>query len=224
MMMFLLLPVVPIMFFVNCFFASSNFHNCCSHPWFFFCLRRVQRPIAKYEETSSGSLEKDPEAKEVKLYVRVSGEIPSNASDKKNESTTAFRCAIDQQDVQREERVFFHPSSSMFGVGKFRCPWLVYHDLMRTSKPYLRGVTECSAYALLLFGGNIEVQASNNLIILDDWVRLSASARIGALIGGLRQKVDDLLLAKVANPTWNITESDEIQLVIELLLSDRLSG
>lgn len=185
------------------------------------CLCRVQRPVAKYQETSSGSLETEAEAKEVKLYVRVSGEMPSNAFCKKNEKTTN---SVDQFDTRREERVFIHPSSSIFGVGKFSCPWLVYHDLMRTSKPFVRGATECSSYALLLFGGEIEVQASNNLIIIDDWVRLSASARIGALIAGLRQKVDDLLLAKVANPTLNIAQSDEIQLVVKLLLGDGLSS
>ncbi len=185
----------------------------------------MQRPVAKYQETLSGSLEKEVEAKEVKLYVRVvSGEIPSNASCKKNENTTLTTCSIDQFDTRREERVFIHPSSSIFGVGKFACPWLVYHDMMRTSKPFIRGATECSAYALLLFGGDIEVQASNNLIIIDDWVRLSASARIGALVAGLRQKVDDLLLAKVANPTLNIAQSDEIQLVVKLLLGDGLSS
>lgn len=118
--------------------------------------------------------------------------------------------------------MFFHPSSFNFGVGKFSCPWLVFHDLVRTSKPFLRGATECSAYALLLFGGDIEVQASKNLIVVDNWVRLSASARIGALVGGLRQKVDDLLLAKVANPSLNITESDEMKLVIKLLIGDGL--
>ena len=177
---------------------------------FFF---RVQRPIAKYHETLSGALEKDAEAKEVKLFVRTSG-LDTKMNEENSNSSSI--------DATKEERVFFHPSSSNFAVGKFSCPWFVYHDLVRTSKPFLRDATECSAYALLLFGGDIEVQASNNLILVDNWVRLSASTRIGALIGGIRRKLDDLLLAKVADPSLDITRSAEIKTVVKLLVGDGL--
>ena len=51
----------------------------------------------------------------------------------------------------KEHRVFIHPSSGLFNVGNFSCPWLVYNSIVKTSKPFLRDATECSAYALLLF-------------------------------------------------------------------------
>ena len=75
--------------------------------------------------------------------------------------------------------------------------------------------TECNSYSLLLFGGSMEVQASRGLIVLDDWIRLSANARIGSLIGGLRQKVDELLHQKVADPSLDITDSIEMKLITE---------
>jgi hypothetical protein len=43
-------------------------------------------------------------------------------------------------------------------VGNFSCPWLVYNCIVKTSKPFLRDATECSAYAPLLFGGVLDVE------------------------------------------------------------------
>lgn len=80
-----------------------------------------------------------------------------------------------------EERVFVHPSSANFSVGQYSCPWMVYYQLVRTSKPFMRDVTECSKYDLLLFGGSIEVLAADGLIVVDNYVRMSANARIGEL-------------------------------------------
>jgi ATP-dependent RNA helicase DHX57 len=114
-----------------------------------------------------------------------------------------------------EERVFIHPSSNNFAVGSFSCPWIVYHRLIRTSKAFISDATECNPYSLLLFGGTMEVQASKGLILLDDWIRLSANARIGSLIGGLRRRVDELLELKVTDPSMDIAGSTEMELITE---------
>lgn len=166
-------------------------------------LVRVQRPVAKYAETSEGAIEKEGVAKELRFYIRV--------------ESTGHR-----QPDATEERVFMHPSSMNFSVGSYNCPWLVYHDLMHTSKAFLRDATECSAYSLLLFGGKLEVQASKDLILIDDWVRLAANARIGALVGGLRRKVDELLSKKIVDPAFNIAATLEMKLIVNLLVSDGL--
>lgn len=168
-------------------------------------LVRVQRPVAKYSETSEGAVEKDGVARELRFYIRV-------------QST-----GQNQQDPT-EERVFMHPSSMNFSVGSYNCPWLVYHELMCTSKAFLREATECSAYSLLLFGGKLEVQASKDLICIDDWVRLAANARIGALVGGLRRKVDELLSKKIENPAFDIAATLEMKLIVNLLVSDGLGN
>lgn len=59
------------------------------------------------------------------------------------------------------------------------------------------------------------MQASKGLIILDGWIRLSANARIGSLIRGLRQRVDELLELKVADPSMDIAGSTEMKLITE---------
>jgi len=73
-------------------------------------------------------------------------------------------------------------------VGSYSYPWLVYHRLMQTLKAFLSDATE---------------------------IRLSANARIGSLIGGLRQKVDELLEQKISNPSLNVTGSTEMNLITE---------
>lgn len=114
-----------------------------------------------------------------------------------------------------EERVFIHPSSLNFIVGTFSCPWLVYHRLIHTSKAFVSDATECNPYSLLLFGGPMEVQASKGLIVLDNWIQLSANARIGSLIGGLRKKVDDLLELKISHPSVDISDATDMKLITE---------
>ncbi|KAL7550933.1 hypothetical protein ACHAWF_014139 [Thalassiosira exigua] len=170
---------------------------------------RVQRPSTKYTETVEGSIEKEGKAKELKFFIRGGIDNVSESKGEKNISGS-----------MNQERVFIHPSSNNFVVGSYSCPWLVYHRLVRTSKPFVSDATECNPYALLLFGGSMEVQASKGLIVLDDWIRLSANARIGSLIGGLRQKVDELLMQKVANPSLDITSASEMNLITDLLRHD----
>ena len=120
----------------------------------------------------------------------------------------------------KDERVFIHPSSFNFSVGNYYCPWLVFHSMVRTSKPFLRDVSECSAYSLLLFGGDIVVKATDGIVVIDDWVKLDAKARIGSLIGGLRQRVDDLLAKKIEDPSFEIANTNEMKLIVQLLISD----
>ena len=171
----------------------------------------MHRAPTKYAETSEGAVEKAGIAKELKFYTR-GGNDDSDAT----KNTMKFYHGVP------EERVFVHPSSANFSVGNYSCPWLVYYQLVRTSKPFMRDVTECSNYDLLLFGGKVEVIAAEGLIVVDDYVRMSANARIAALIGGLRRKVDDLLSKKISNPSYDVVNSLEMKLIVKLLRTDGL--
>lgn len=174
---------------------------------------RVQRSSTKYEETVEGAVKKDGNAKELKFFTR---------SDIHGDKDTEDMRITKYYHNIAEERVFIHPSSANFSVGDYSCPWLVFHELVRTSKPFLRDANECNIYDLLLFGGNLQVSSSEGVIIIDDYVRLSANARIGALIGGLRRKVDEVLSQKVANPALEVEKSVEMRLIVKLLKTDGL--
>jgi ATP-dependent RNA helicase DHX57 len=172
-------------------------------------LVKVVRPATKYDDTAEGARLRDGEAREHKFFIRVDGNsLTDNGGGSAGKSN--------------DERVFIHPSSSMFSVGTYGCPWLVFHSMVRTSKPFLRDATECSAYSLLLFGGDLTVETRNNVILVDSWVRLSANARIGALIQGLRSKIDVLLQSKIDNPDTSISDTPEMELILKLLITDGL--
>jgi ATP-dependent RNA helicase DHX57 len=167
-------------------------------------LVKVRRPATKYQETAEGAREKDGEAKELSFFVRTDDAI--------DEATGRVK----------DERVFIHPSSINFHNGNYSCPFLVYHSMVRTSKPFLRDVTECSAYALLLFGGELEIKASKGVVIVDGWVELAANARIGSLMGGLRRRMDSLLTDKIKDPSMDISTCDEMKLIVKLIVTDGL--
>jgi ATP-dependent RNA helicase DHX57 len=130
---------------------------------------RVQKPTTKYTETVEGAVAKDGVSKELKFFIRE-GETNDTKKSKEQDQ---------YHNPNGEKRVFIHPSSSNFSVGQFSCPWLVYHRFIQTSKAFISDSTECNAYALLMFGGSMNVQASKGLIVLDDWMTLSANPRIG---------------------------------------------
>jgi ATP-dependent RNA helicase DHX57 len=159
-------------------------------------LVKVRRPATKYHETAEGAKEIDGLAKELAFFIRGS--------------------------LDKEERVFIHPSSINFAKGNYGCPFLVYNSMVRTSKPFLRDVTECSAYALLLFGGELQIQASKDTVVVDNWAELSANARIGSLIGGLRKRIDSLLAKKIVNPVIDASSFPEMKLVIKLIRTEGL--
>jgi Oligonucleotide/oligosaccharide-binding (OB)-fold len=132
-----------------------------------------------------GAKEKDGEARELKFFVRT-----DSPDDESNAATPpAARGNNGGGRYPNEERVFIHPSSANFSTGAYSCPWLVYHSLVRTSKAFLRDVTECNVYTLLLFGGKLDVVASEGVATVDQWCKLGANARIGSLMAGLRAKV-----------------------------------
>lgn len=102
---------------------------------------RVHRPTTKYTETVEGAVEKAGVARELKFFIRGADSEDNSVGNKQEGEVSKYR----GYNGVSEERVFVHPSSSTFSVGSYNCPWLVYFDLIRTSKAFLRDATECSA-------------------------------------------------------------------------------
>ncbi|XP_053396907.1 ATP-dependent RNA helicase dhx29-like [Mercenaria mercenaria] len=99
--------------------------------------------------------------------------------------------------------------------------WLVFHEKVKSSKIYLRDTTLVSAFPLLLFGGEINVQHTEQLLTVDDRIKYKAYAKTGVIFKELRKLLDDLLARKLEDPSLD-TESDNlIKLIEELLVSER---
>lgn len=133
---------------------------------------RIQMPDKKYIASMSGAKELDPEAKTIKYFNEENG------------------------------RVFVHPSSVLFDAQAFSgsATFASYFTKMETSKTFIRDLTPLNAYALLLFGGPIEVATSGVGIVVDGWLKLKGWARIGVLASRLRALLDDELRKRIDLP------------------------
>lgn len=116
--------------------------------------------------------------------------------------------------------MFLHPASFCFHTGDYRGPWLAYHDLVNTSKPFLRDVTSVPLLALLMLGGELRVSHEGNryrtssskeeLSVIEvgnsGWVKCKGNARDATLVKYLRKGIDQLLVDKFENPYMAVAE------------------
>ena len=178
-------------------------------------LVRVERSSIKYDETSGGAVEREGDAKELKFFLRAT---PDNGI---VDSGAEFRAPQSYHGVP-QQRVFIHPSSMNHSTGNYSCPWLVNHSIVTTSKPFLRDVCEATGFGLLLFGGSLEVKPSEELLVVGGWARMAAPPRIGVLVGGLRKKMDELLMEKVKNVDFDLSAGSVMKLVVKLVQGEGL--
>ncbi|BFZ23488.1 hypothetical protein BsWGS_26527 [Bradybaena similaris] len=99
--------------------------------------------------------------------------------------------------------------------------WLVYHEKIRLSRVYLRDTTVVSPYALLLFGGAIDVQHTQRVVSLDNWIKFKAVAKTGVIFKEVRILLADLLERKLQEPSLNILGSHLVSLLKELIKSEK---
>jgi ATP-dependent RNA helicase DHX57 len=153
-------------------------------------LLRVDHPAAKYQKVLGGAVETQGEAVKVRFFDREKG------------------------------RVFLHPSSINFTCGKFESGWLVYSDLVQTSKVFVREASMVPVYAVLLFGGEVSVHHGEGLVRVDGWATFKAPARIAVLVRELRAEVAALLGKKVVDPGLDVGRSRVVEAMHHLLSTD----
>ena len=119
-----------------------------------------------------------------------------------------------------------HPSSVNRGIGSDRkptYPFMVYHEKMRTARVYLRDSTVVAPEALLLFGGNLEVQHANARVIMDDWIKFRCDAPVAVLLKYLRFALDDDFARRIQSTgksRWGDEDEDDIIVTIRRILDD----
>ena len=79
---------------------------------------------------------------------------------------------------------------------------------MRTSRTFLRDCTVVSPMALLLFGGELAVVHEGGYALIDNWIRIRASAPTAVLVKQLRAALDALLEKKVRVPFSCLSMTD----------------
>ena len=147
-------------------------------------IAEISFPSKKYIASMSGAKELDPEAKMIKYFAEPISSPPSELSG---------------GGPADSGRVFVHPSSVLFSAQSFTgsAAYISYFTKMATSKTFIRDLTPLNAYALLLFGGKIEVDVQGGGMLVDEWLRLRGWARIGVLVSRLRGLVDEVLRRRI---------------------------
>ncbi|XP_052808970.1 ATP-dependent RNA helicase DHX29-like [Mya arenaria] len=99
--------------------------------------------------------------------------------------------------------------------------WILFHEKVKSTRVYLRDSTLVSAYPLLLFGGEIHVQHTDQLLSVDDRIVYKAYAKTGVIFRELRKLLDDLLATKLEEPALNISDDPLVGLIQDLLVSEK---
>ncbi|KIO25963.1 hypothetical protein M407DRAFT_236196 [Tulasnella calospora MUT 4182] len=150
----------------------------------------VSTPKQLFDKVQAGTVEREREAKEYKLFEK--GE----------------RVFIHPQSVMFD------------GLGSHKSPFFSYFSKNMTSKVFLRDVTEVPMYGALLFGGKVTVNhIAGGLTVGSDgaWIKLKAWPRIGVLVNQLRRLLDAQLAWSLDDAT--ICGVSDGNLVIDAMLS-----
>ncbi|SCU77551.1 LAMI_0A01530g1_1 [Lachancea mirantina] len=203
---------------------------------------RVQLPDPKFLSTSSGAIEKDPDAKLTKYWIR-------------NEAYIDGLCASEEapevvNDRFPATRAFLHPSSVFFANNsenglplaeftseievksvtsdrvRLKAPFAIFNGSQLTSKLFLRDITPTSTIALLLFGGPIHYDLIGSShspgMVIDHWLPIRTWCKNGVLIKELRFLLDQVVKSKLENPEYasgsTSHEGDDVLKLVETLV------
>lgn len=118
-------------------------------------------------------------------------------------------------------QVYIHPSSINGSSKAFQHPFLVFLEKVETNRVFLRDTTIISPFCILLFGGSINVQHQTGLVMVDQWLKLTAPAQTAVLFKELRSAVHSLLKELVRKPeNATIVENEVVKSIVHLLIEE----
>ena len=170
----------------------------------------VWKPVQKYNETSGGTVAADPEAKQLRFFI-------------KDNNTDVSRGPSNYKGSTPKMRVFLHPSSINFKQRNYRNPWMVYREKVQTSRVFVRDASVVPPYCLLFFGGKVVINHEDSTVTIDDWITLRANPRIAALAKGVKTLVDQQLSAKFENPNTSVEDSPIFQVLRKIIIGSGFS-
>jgi HrpA-like RNA helicase len=121
--------------------------------------------------------------------------------------------------------VYLHPCTIAFNEKRFESRYCCYHEMVKTSKTYVRDCTTVSPFALVLFGGTLVVHQEKGVVTVDEWLKFRIGRRPATLVKHLRSQMEAILLRKIVSPDDDVTGSPTgkalIQSISTLLRLDK---
>jgi ATP-dependent RNA helicase DHX57 len=105
--------------------------------------------------------------------------------------------------------VYLHPSTISFSEKSLDSRYCCYHEMVKTSKTYVRDCTTVSPFALLLFGGALEVYQREGVCSVDKWLKFRIAPKPATLVKHLRSQMESILLKKIVAPEEDVTGTPE---------------
>ncbi|XP_065917877.1 ATP-dependent RNA helicase A protein-like isoform X2 [Dysidea avara] len=96
----------------------------------------------------------------------------------------------------------------------FPSPYFVFGEKIKTRAVSAKQLTMVNAVDLLLFGSS-SVISQNGTITMDDWLPLNMAHQSAALVGGLRQAIDDMMFRMSSIPEQLLDPSPQDQATIQ---------
>ena len=115
----------------------------------------------------------------------------------------------------RKGEVYLHPSTIASNEDSLDTRYCCYHEMVKTSKTYVRDCTSVSPFALLLFGGDLKLYQAYGVCSIDDWLKFRIDSKPATLVKYLRGQMERILLRKIVSPQEDVFGSDEGKALIQ---------
>ena len=151
--------------------------------------------LSKYENVRSGDSSLIRAVLCAGLYpnVIVAPKSLVNSGSKQQISEVPFQ-------TKRRGEVYLHPCALKSSATSVDSRYCCFHEIVKTSKVYVRDCTTVSPFALLLFGGALDVYHREGVIAVDQWLKFRIAAKPATLVKYLRSQMESMLLRKIVSP------------------------
>ncbi|KAL6453004.1 hypothetical protein SBY92_000349 [Candida maltosa Xu316] len=198
---------------------------------------RVQFPDPKFFKATSGAVQIDPDARQIKFWVKNNdqGELPASRvfihpssvlfNDKNSEFTVDddFIAKVSNEDGSIDYEKARSAPKSNSPPQLMKDSFVAYRSSHLTTKLYVRDMTPTNTLSVLLFGGdfsydlNLQQGQTSPGIVIDNWLPVRTWCKNGVLIKQLRKLLDSVIEEKLSNPKLEMDQ--DIFRVIEQIIN-----
>jgi uncharacterized membrane protein YgcG len=144
------------------------------------------------------------------LYPNIIVAPPSivNGTSKQTANGVAFKS-------RNKGDVHLHPCTILFTAKRLDSRYCCFHEIVKTTKMYIRDCTTVSPFALVLFGGALRVYPDQGVASVDNWLKFRIGPKPATLVKFLRSQMENMLLQKIIDPQNTASDHPEGKALVE---------
>ena len=100
----------------------------------------------------------------------------------------------------KTEQLYFHSSSVNHRKKSLEEEWIVFHEKFGSGRTTVSATAPIHPFALLLFGGSIQVKHLERKVFVDDWIKIEIAAQTGVMFRELRRRLNFVLTERIELP------------------------